>query len=123
MTTRILVVGWLSGRVPAGRVAAVVVVNAHRVTEQSGEAFCATLLRDGALFRVGRNPSGAVCVTQRGVGSEGHERVGRGVARGGGGGVNWPPVSPRHGAVGRGVLHDAAARRCVGVQRWKSCES
>lgn len=47
MTTRILVVDLLSNRLPASRVAGVVVVNAHRVTDTSGEGFAVRLLRAG----------------------------------------------------------------------------
>lgn len=53
MTTRILVVDILSGRLPGRWVAGVLVVNAHRVTDTSGEGFAVRLLRAG-------NPAGFV---------------------------------------------------------------
>lgn len=45
MTTRILVVDMLSGRLPGRWVAGVVVLNAHRVTDTSGEGFAVRLFR------------------------------------------------------------------------------
>ncbi len=48
MTTRILVVDLLSSRLPAHWVAGAVVVNAHRVTDTSGEGFAVRLLRAGS---------------------------------------------------------------------------
>lgn len=53
MTTRILVVDILSGRLPGRWVAGVLVVNAHRVTDTSGEGFAVRLLRAS-------NPAGFV---------------------------------------------------------------
>lgn len=53
MTTRILVVDILSGRLPGRWVAGVLVVNAHRVTDTSGDGFAVRLLRAG-------NPAGFV---------------------------------------------------------------
>lgn len=48
MTTRILVVDLLSSRLPAHWVAGAVVVNAHRMTDTSGEGFAVRLLRAGS---------------------------------------------------------------------------
>jgi hypothetical protein len=53
VTTRILVVDILSGRLPGRWVAGMLVVNAHRVTETSGEGFAVRLLRAS-------NPAGFV---------------------------------------------------------------
>jgi hypothetical protein len=53
VTTRILVVDILSGRLPGRWVAGVLVVNAHRVTDTSGEGFAVRLLRAS-------NPAGFV---------------------------------------------------------------
>jgi len=45
VTTRILVVDMLSGRLPGRWVAGVVVLNAHRVTDTSGDGFAVRLFR------------------------------------------------------------------------------
>lgn len=45
MTTRILVVDLLSGRLSGRAVSGCVVLNAHRVTETSGEGFAVRLFR------------------------------------------------------------------------------
>jgi len=52
VTTRILVVDLLSKRLSAAEVAGAVVMNAHRVTDTSGEGFAVRLLRagNGAAF-------------------------------------------------------------------------
>ena len=47
VTTRILVVDLLCGRLASSSVAGIIVVNAHRVTESSGEAFAVRLYREG----------------------------------------------------------------------------
>jgi len=47
VTTRIFVVDLLSGRVPPQLVAGVIVINAHKVTDVSGEGFALRLLKDG----------------------------------------------------------------------------
>lgn len=47
VTTRILVVDLLSGRISPKEVAGVFVLNAHRSTDTSGEAFAIKLLKDG----------------------------------------------------------------------------
>lgn len=53
VTTRILVVDFLSGRLRGQDVAGLLILNAHRVTDASGEAFAARLFRGAA-------PGGAV---------------------------------------------------------------
>ncbi|EFN55307.1 hypothetical protein CHLNCDRAFT_134272 [Chlorella variabilis] len=45
VTTRILVVDQLSGRISGGQVAGMVVLNAHRVTDSSGEGFAVRLYK------------------------------------------------------------------------------
>lgn len=46
VTTRILVVDLLSGRLPTSDVASVVILNAHRVIESSGESFAVRLIHE-----------------------------------------------------------------------------
>ena len=47
VTTRILVVDLLSSRAQANRIAGFIVLNAHRVTDESGEGFAVRLYRQG----------------------------------------------------------------------------
>ncbi|PSC75286.1 DNA repair endonuclease UVH1 [Micractinium conductrix] len=48
VTTRILVVDQLSGRISADQIAGMVVLNAHRVTDSSGEGFAVRLYKSAA---------------------------------------------------------------------------
>jgi hypothetical protein len=47
VTTRIIVVDLLTERLPLQQIAGLLILNAHRVTEQSGEGFAVRLLREG----------------------------------------------------------------------------
>lgn len=69
ITTRILVVDLLTQRLPTHQVAGLLILNAHRATEQSGEGFAVRLLRAGNKSAFVRGLSDEPGLASRGLSS------------------------------------------------------